>query len=623
MRKNLKLLSYKAIGIGVTLLPILIYTLFRPSKTRAEWFNDAWQYRQKITFTHNADISSERAITFSLDTAELISAGVMQSDCDDTRFTDHKGQLLRFQLTGTCNNAATSYEVVFPTIVNGSTVGYVYYGNPGASSASVDVSGVTALTPSGGDPAITDRVNEEKTTGPLSYWAMDEGTDNTCPGGSDDVCDATTHTYGGARTGATWTAEDRCKTGNCLEFDGTDDTINVGNETLLNLERTSSFSVQFWMRAGTDAGMTLVSKQESSGNFRGWNIQTGTSGYIYFQFVNTYSSNTLEVRTTNDTNYDDNRWHHVLVTYDGSSTPGGVKIYFDGADQSLTTVVNTLSATTQSATNVHIGSRNGATQFFNGFLDDVKVYNYVRSAAQSKTDFASQGAVRGVSARFGQRDTAFLNDGLVGYWKADEASGNMSDSSGNGTTLTDTNTVAFVGGKFGNAGDFELGNSEYQYAADNAALSITGSLTLSAWIRPETISAGSYNIIAKWDGTNESYRLFQNGDEIRLELDSAGNYVETTASNLAVSTYYQVTATYVAATAKIFINGEMATTATTGTIPTAIGDDAGRVHIGAEDSTGGAAGYYDGYIDEARIYNRALSPVEVRALYTWAPGSLL
>src|SRR5213596_832910 len=92
--------------------------VFRPSPAAAVWFDDNYAYRQKFTFTHNADISSERAITFSLDTAEL-----MQSDCDDTRFTDINGKVLRYQLTGTCNNAATTYEVVFPAIINGTNIG--------------------------------------------------------------------------------------------------------------------------------------------------------------------------------------------------------------------------------------------------------------------------------------------------------------------------------------------------------------------------------------------------------------------------------------------------------------------------------------------------------------------
>jgi len=99
-----------ALGLAllIFLIPLTYLTLRTPEETEAAWFDDSYGYRQPFSFTHNADISTERAITFSLDTAELITAGVMQSDCDDTRFTNINGLLLRYELTGTCNNAATT-----------------------------------------------------------------------------------------------------------------------------------------------------------------------------------------------------------------------------------------------------------------------------------------------------------------------------------------------------------------------------------------------------------------------------------------------------------------------------------------------------------------------------------
>jgi len=126
----------------LTILSVLLvltsvrFVFFSPREAEAAWFDDDYAYRQPFSFTHNADISTERRITFSLDTAELITAGVMQSDCDDTRFTNINGLVLRYELTGTCNNAATTYEVVFPSIINGTNPAYVYYGNPSAESAS-------------------------------------------------------------------------------------------------------------------------------------------------------------------------------------------------------------------------------------------------------------------------------------------------------------------------------------------------------------------------------------------------------------------------------------------------------------------------------------------------------
>ena len=100
------------------LLTSLRLLFFSPKEVEAAWFDDSYAYRHRVTFTHNADISADRAVTFTLDTAELITANLMQSDCDDTRFTDANGKLLLFDLTGTCNNATTTYEVIFPTIVS-------------------------------------------------------------------------------------------------------------------------------------------------------------------------------------------------------------------------------------------------------------------------------------------------------------------------------------------------------------------------------------------------------------------------------------------------------------------------------------------------------------------------
>ena len=47
-----------------------------------------------------------------------------------------------------------------------------------------------------------------------------------------------------------------------------------------------------------------------------------------------------------------------------------------------------------------------------------------------------------------------LNTNILASWKFDESSGNASDSSGNGKTLTNINTIAYVAGKVNNAADF-------------------------------------------------------------------------------------------------------------------------------------------------------------------------
>jgi hypothetical protein len=52
----------------------LVFLRFTGNAAKAAWFDDTYAYRLKFAFTHNADISTERAVTFTLDTAELIAA---------------------------------------------------------------------------------------------------------------------------------------------------------------------------------------------------------------------------------------------------------------------------------------------------------------------------------------------------------------------------------------------------------------------------------------------------------------------------------------------------------------------------------------------------------------------
>ncbi|QQS39311.1 DUF2341 domain-containing protein [Candidatus Woesebacteria bacterium] len=257
------------------------------------------------------------------------------------------------------------------------------------------------------------------------------------------------------------------------------------------------------------------------------------------------------------------------------------------------------------------------TANYHGFIDTFKAYNYERTSEQVKSDAIKNTAASGSIAILGQQSKDFLIQGLVGYWPMDETTGNPSDKSGNSTTLTNNNSTAFTAAKFGNSGELN-GTSQYFEAADSAHLSVTGSLTLSAWINPDD-TTGSQNIVGKWDGTNTSYLLALEGNEVRMYIDSASNYQATTALDITANIFTHVVGTYNAEsqTLKIYANGVEIPSTQSGTIPSSINDNAGETVIGADDS---AANYFDGHIDDVRIYNRTLSPADIQNLYNWAPG---
>jgi len=93
-------------------------------------------YRRPLSISSSSSQSNYQVLV-TLDTASLISAGKMQSDCDDVRFTDSdKTTLVDFWLESGCNTSSTKFWVEVPSIPNGSKTIYLYYGNDSASSAS-------------------------------------------------------------------------------------------------------------------------------------------------------------------------------------------------------------------------------------------------------------------------------------------------------------------------------------------------------------------------------------------------------------------------------------------------------------------------------------------------------
>jgi Concanavalin A-like lectin/glucanases superfamily len=160
------------------------------------------------------------------------------------------------------------------------------------------------------------------------------------------------------------------------DFGGTDESVTMGDVSALNFERTDSFSVSVWFKTSTVAWQALVGKQLGSPSYQGWSIMMeggGAAGTLRLDVANYTVTNHLSVRNT--VSLADGVWHHFLVTYDGSSTPGGVALYVDGAAVSMVTGDNTLSSTIQSAAEASVGSGNGSYNFFTGLIDEAAVYS--------------------------------------------------------------------------------------------------------------------------------------------------------------------------------------------------------------------------------------------------------
>ncbi len=74
-----------------------------------------------------------------------------------------------------------------------------------------------------------------------------------------------------------------------------------------------------------------------------------------------------------------NRWQHVMLTYDGSRTAEGIKIYVDGRSQELAVHLDDVNQNFQSRDPLRIGGGGGPQNRFQGQIDDVRIYDVALS----------------------------------------------------------------------------------------------------------------------------------------------------------------------------------------------------------------------------------------------------
>ena len=207
-------------------------------------------------------------------------------------------------------------------------------------------------------------------------------------------------------------------------------------------------------------------------------------------------------------------------------------------------------------------------------------------------------------------EPAFVSDGLVAYYPFN---GNVLDESGNGNHGTVKANLDLVEDRFGSkdkAYSFDRGHIQVE---NNPTLQMSDALTISAWIKNP---GGNPTVLSKWfqDRRTWSYGLYVGtvyGGGFGFYLnDGQRNFMELRGWKIKEKEQWNhVVATYDGQHAKIYLNGKMEAIGKTGNEKIHVNDN--PVTIG----TDGYSNHYTGEMDDIRIYNRALSADEVKALY--------
>ena len=182
----------------------------------------------------------------------------------------------------------------------------------------------------------------------------------------------------------------------------------------------------------------------------------------------------------------------------------------------------------------------------------------------------------------------------------------MSDVSGNGHTGAISGASWTAQGRYGGALSFN-GSSNLVTVGASPLLNLTSGMTLEAWINP-TAASGTRDVLIK-EGTNvDLYNLYARNWRGRPESNvyAGGANRVAEGATLPTNTWSHLAGTYDGTTLRLYVNGvQVASAAYSGTI----GTSSGPLRIGGNSLWGE---YFQGAIDEVRIYNRALTALEIQ-----------
>lgn len=200
--------------------------------------------------------------------------------------------------------------------------------------------------------------------------------------------------------------------------------------------------------------------------------------------------------------------------------------------------------------------------------------------------------------------------GLVAAYSFDEGTGVVAiDRSGSGNTGSLLNGAGWsTTSKFGTAANFD-GTNDRIDIADSNSLDLTTGMTMEAWVRPTRNSSYSTVILKEVPG-ELSYALYATDSDHGgrpsgwVRLNSSSRYADGPAS-LPLNVYSHIAVSYNGSQLTFYVNGTPATkTSVSGTIQSS----ALPLRIGGNLIWGE---YFQGQIDEVRVYNRALTQAEI------------
>lgn len=396
-------------------------------------------------------------------------------------------------------------------------------------------------------------------------------------------------------------------------FSGTS-TASASTQTAIQAPDT--FTVGAWVKTTSSSGGKIIGFGNAS---------TGTSGsydrQIYMDnsgrfLFGVYTGNAEVLQSSGS--YNDGQWHQVVASM-GSN---GMALYVDGVrvgQRSDVAAGQPFSGYWRvGGDNLNGWPNQPGSNFINGSIDEVAVYPTTLSLGTIQKEYQASG--RSISIAPLPTDAygaAAMKSNPALYWRFDEVNGTTAaDSSSNGNSGTYSGNVQLnqPGALFGNSGTAVQFDGRSSQVVSSTQFTNPTTFSQALWFKTNTQNGGS--LISFGDTTSG----LSNSHDRQIYMETNGKLTFGTwtgqASTITSPNSYNDGAWHMAVSIlgaggqQLYVDGALVANST----QTGAQNYSGYWKVGA-DNTWGPQPYFAGTIDEAAVYQTALTALNVYSLY--------
>jgi hypothetical protein len=407
--------------------------------------------------------------------------------------------------------------------------------------------------------------------------------------------------------------------GTCLDFDGTDDSVDVPDSS--DLDGFSKFTLSGWVNPNVTGGYRVIFDKYFPSGYT-WRISNIDYPYIYIN--GSYLGSSTAVI--------EGAWNHLVVTYDGTSTSNNVNFYMAG-ELVDTGTLNTGTVGTNSYV-LKIGEDyDGSSSPMDGKLADLRIYDVILSAANVKELYDDSKVI--IPTKNDASGGFVAQTNLKGWWPLTEGVGTIAyDGSGNGNDGTLTNMTS-ADGLTGQTGAPQLvegynrpmlfpgATTDYVAVGNTSEFCFgTSDFSFGAWIK--TSNTATFNMVFDalrpvnkgWQfgvyGTSPYMRLWASTGWSQVNVDASTNVCDGQWHHVGFTSYAgspQLVTLYVDGSADASSGSMGALNMVGGAYASWIGGQADGPNYP-----------FDGLINEVVLYDALLSSSEMAALAATGPN---